>query len=497
MRILFVCLVILFHSIIVDAKCVCYSEYDQKVLTNDFVINKESCQRYIEDKVIEHFKYPLNFCQHQDLYQMKWGCFKDDFVEKKLSLFQPNCSRMSEIIVSKSLLSSTLTSKLILEKDLYDVNKEIQQGHCHNQDLTSFERQDFSYRFEFLFNGEKEVNSFVSKYYPGKTIDDFRDSSLTIESKNDNGIFGLLQFLGLKNGDDFGFTHGQIIKISQKIPGQYVLSFEMENALFTKLIKPNGEIDEEELSKLTPKEQEIIKQGNELFTTQEGGTQVNQFFVDESFQKFILTKILEGKGIRYSIAGGRHVINTKDIDKNFFLSSLTQQSDWHSTLIKINPKLAREYENKIQSERSKASAFVEFELEKTDRLFQTKGIRITSQNNVSTRLTGIEDASWIQATTSANLYFQNSPQSLAYKIGAKVNFKKYINNETQKSTIVDVIVAGKKHSLGLEVINQLSDDPSYLQAHPLAHEADQNTDPKLKNNSNDEIIYNLKYQYKL
>lgn len=485
-----------------QARCLCIVKSEDTTLYKKSVVREYACKRILKNIVI-HNSSRRGFCKSaQSKINLKWGCFDltESFTPRKTTVFQ--CKELTPLIDARDLAISTANTALFLENsEKYLKTTPPLPEDCmpDKQQLSpKSDRESHELKIDITLS-PKEIDKLISHQYPGKVFDDFKSNSLVFELGNDNFLYGLPVLLGLhkfgyEDGDDTGLTHTQYLRINKKIDGNFILSLEFKGRLFTSDILP-GEISESQLKafNLSSEDEETILNGNE---TDLENKKINQFFLEESIQKLLITKIKNNTNTRITLAVGRHRIETQKNENNFFLSPLRQQEFWHDTINVVDKNLVWDYNSKSQSSRSQVAAMVEVKLEDKIALGSDQTSRYEIDYSLEGRYTGIDDASFLKAEIGPSLYFQKSPEALAYRLGASVSTQYFETSERFNSAKVHISAAGERHLIGLEITKHLSDEPKYLQVHPLFYESPDNEDIEEFKNKSDDLLYNIIYQYK-
>jgi hypothetical protein len=274
-----------------------------------------------------------------------------------------------------------------------------------------------------------------SEFLAGNIFEPANDGRVNIDFSllNDN-TYGLYESVsGKKLGDDFGDTHGVVLEFSRV--NEQGINYKL--VYFTNLFT-------ERLS--------------DRYHTESWGRTYDQQFTEENIVKILVDNKEQDPSQYYEAGVG--VVELNHHELRGWLTASGQQLYVHDTIGLFHPNnLPNNRDNQVGS-------FVEARIgNEYVHISENEKVRIVGDVNFHGLLNSIKDASSASISAGADVYYQSSENSWAYKVGAKVTSTSHQTGNRPMNSLDLALGVGKgKYSFEFSFKKYLSGDKQNYQA---------------------------------
>jgi len=428
---------------------------DGKFYFDKKVSNLIECQNELINYNFEQFKLK-NICTNTSQLKISWQCESSNSKSVPLKDKSFNCSEYAGMQNAEMLMGAvSYSTYLSVPKNLVpDIAMNIGMDDCveveHQNEITEITEKNEVKGLIVNFEDEKELGDVLEKIIPdadiylvSQAIDSINKDRFRVVFFNDNSIADLGEG---GNSDDLGKTHGMALTFIKNLKGSgYQLKIEYETNLFTNFKNPE-------------------KPG--FWQDEQGGWHVDQYFIEENIGKVLIAKKKKGDAFYWSIGGGVHSLNKSDGDGALgVFSALGSQVAFHKAASDIKPGAARLYNN-FGQKGDETEVFIEGNAGKRMTLNSNPQNRIYLQSEVESRVTGVNDASFVGADISLK-NDQEIFNSSNMRFGVGVKSKVYIDGSLQTAGYVDISVGNDNYRAGFKYEMERNDLPGYQNALPM------------------------------
>jgi hypothetical protein len=261
-----------------------------------------------------------------------------------------------------------------------------------------------------------------------------------------------------KLNDDLGRTHGFAFAITRVLDsleeyGEYLITLSYRSEIFTNSTDPVAFQEDYR--------QMVYRNENNVVTA-------DQYFKEENLLQVIISKAIQKNAYYWKVGLGLHEINADDIDRSSLYSALTQQQAHHTNLNEWGDRPRyRVYNNLAQHNVSTMGVNIYGEFGYDYTFNETINSRLFTRVGMMSRLTTIEDASYIGGYSSLVFDYDISDSYFpALRLSGGANIKQFSTGHYSEAYLSSGL-HGKYVGLTLKFSKPLTRDPHYLNALPV------------------------------
>ncbi|MCO4753777.1 MAG: hypothetical protein KC478_04815 [Bacteriovoracaceae bacterium] len=255
-----------------------------------------------------------------------------------------------------------------------------------------------------------------------------------------------------KVNDDIGKTHGFKMSVTKNIAptkgDKYYVTISYSTDLYTNSNKP----------------EDFQRDYRDVVYKKDGKYFADVYYKEENLLNLLIGKV-ESKDAFYWKAGvGYHELNTEDTSRGVMFSALAQQNYYHRTVNNDIAQIYREY-NYLHQDASQRGLMVEGHAGMDKTLFESSQNRTFARAGLRSRLTAVEDASFIGGYL--HLGHDLVPYSdyiPAVRLKAGIEVQQYSDSSNYREAFIELSTGGRPFQTKIKYVVPLTDDPEYLNA---------------------------------
>ena len=317
---------------------------------------------------------------------------------------------------------------------------------------------------------EKTYEELTGQYLPSSVFDKIGYGKVEILFLNDFDFKDQNGPDPSKINDDVGRTHGMKISIYKNIApkttkdDQYYINISYESNLYTNSNLPDKFSD---------------NYRDTLYWDEARNVYVSDiFFKEENLFKVLIGKAKTYDALYWEVGVGYHEVNTEDINRGFFISSVKQQQKFHQIINEYNENTFREY-NYLEQDESQAGGMVEFRIGRDKSLYSKNANRVYLRYGAQGRLSNIKKANFIGG--HLHLGYEHDEVKRYYipavRLQAGIEHMKYEKNDYSEY-FIEIGTSNEYVTTKFKYTVPLSDDPHYLNPLPLDFERRDSLTPR-------------------
>jgi len=435
MRFMWVLIISWFWSFPSFGNCECVYKVQGLKKNEVMAENTAKCFTHLKEYLLNNLDID-QVCKIKRVVSTSWSCGN-----KSQASSQFSCTKLEEDFATKAIDSVSGLSYFFSDNSHLEVSPLT--GGCPPTHIGVLDNMAYDLnanKIKLNFKSKSDLEKALSAFVAGSVFDRSKeDWNFFFRLPNDNKGYGLFDKLFDDFGNDQGNTHGIELSISKGINDSYHLTMEYKSQLYTqrqpKGIKvkfekapvPGSRVPIEELEK------EVL-----AYVQNSDGT-FDQRFLEENIAKIIIDNKDSEDATYYKVGVGWQQINEEKLG-NILFSTAKQQKEWHDLLGSMAPQYRYLGGHGVEN-----GAIAEVAIGSENELFRGEDTRITS--NIELGISGstiTSTANYVEARGSISFDYQNSKDSMAYRLGVGAQSKKYFKTSSPKTYADITFDMGKK-----------------------------------------------------